>query len=129
LNIEQYYRPSHKCLTYEYSKPLYLPILQSLCLTIRHHLSNNFTDNHRNKATLLKKQYDPQGYRYNVVMIYFWARWVVGTNILLYEEFEDTKGVIRIRISKKNRQHNGQKKKYKGTNNNLQDIHTKLKIE
>ena len=28
------------------------------------------------------------------------------------EEFEDTKGVIRIRISK-NRQHNGQKKKYK----------------
>jgi hypothetical protein len=25
------------------------------------------------------------------------------------EEFEDTKGVIRIRISKKNRQHNGQK--------------------
>ena len=71
LNIEQYYRPSHKCLTYEYSKPLYLPILQSLCLTIRHHLSNNFTDNHRNKATLLKKKYDPQGYRYNVVMIYF----------------------------------------------------------
>jgi hypothetical protein len=31
------------------------------------------------------------------------------------EEFEDTKGVIRIRISKKNRQHNGQKKKYKRT--------------
>jgi hypothetical protein len=27
------------------------------------------------------------------------------------EEFEDTKGAIRIRISKKNRQHNGQKKK------------------
>jgi len=25
------------------------------------------------------------------------------------EELEDTKGVIRIRISKKNRQHNGQK--------------------
>ena len=24
------------------------------------------------------------------------------------EEFEDTKGIIRIRISKKNRQHNGQ---------------------
>ena len=30
-------------------------------------------------------------------------------NILVEEEFEDTKGVIRIRISKKNRQHNGQK--------------------
>ena len=29
------------------------------------------------------------------------------------EEFEDTKGAIRIRISKKNIQHNGQKKKLK----------------
>ena len=27
------------------------------------------------------------------------------------EEFEDTKGVIRIRISKKDRQHNGKKEK------------------
>jgi len=44
------------------------------------------------------------------------------------EEFEDTKGVIRIRISKKNRQHNDQKKKYKRTNNDLQNIHIKLKI-
>jgi hypothetical protein len=31
--------------------------------------------------------------------------------ILSFKEFEDTKGVIRIRISKKDRQHNGQKKK------------------
>ena len=45
------------------------------------------------------------------------------------EEFEDTKGVIRIRISKKNKQHNGQKKKYKRTNKDLQNIHIKLKIE
>jgi hypothetical protein len=45
------------------------------------------------------------------------------------EEFEDTKGVIRIYKSKKNRQHNGQKKKYKRTNNDLQNIHIKLKIE
>jgi hypothetical protein len=30
------------------------------------------------------------------------------------EEFEDTKGVIRIRKSKKNRQHNSQKKSTKG---------------
>ena len=45
------------------------------------------------------------------------------------EEFEDTKGVIRIRKSKKNRQHTGQKKKYKKTNNDLQNIHIKLKIE
>jgi hypothetical protein len=27
---------------------------------------------------------------------------------VIQEEFEDTKGAIRIRISKKNRQHNGQ---------------------
>jgi hypothetical protein len=31
---------------------------------------------------------------------------------LFVKEFEDTKGAIRIPISKKNRQHNGQKKKY-----------------
>ena len=45
------------------------------------------------------------------------------------EEFEDIKGVIRIRISKKIRQHNDQKKKYKRTNNDLQNIHIKLMIE
>jgi hypothetical protein len=45
------------------------------------------------------------------------------------EEFRDTKGVIRIRISKRNRQHNGQKKKYKRTNNDLQNIHKELQIE
>jgi hypothetical protein len=47
---------------------------------------------------------------------------------VLLEEFEDTKGVIRIRMWK-NRQHNGQTKKYKRTNNDLQNIHIKLKIE
>jgi hypothetical protein len=45
------------------------------------------------------------------------------------EEFEDTKGVIRIRKSKKNRQNNSQKKNYRRTNNDLQNIHIKLKIE
>jgi hypothetical protein len=35
------------------------------------------------------------------------------------EEFEDTKETIRIRISKRTRQHNDQKKKYKRTNNDL----------
>ena len=34
-------------------------------------------------------------------------------NNILWEEYEDTKGVIRIHKSKKNRQHNGQKKKDK----------------
>ena len=42
---------------------------------------------------------------------------------------EDTKGVISIGKSQKNRQHNCQKKKDKRTNNDLQDIHIKLKIE
>ena len=35
--------------------------------------------------------------------------------------FEDTKGVIRIRKSKKVRPYNGQKKKDKRTNNDLQN--------
>ena len=47
----------------------------------------------------------------------------------LYEEFEDTKGVIRIRKSKKDRQHNDQKKKDKMTNNDLQNIDIKPDIE
>jgi hypothetical protein len=34
-----------------------------------------------------------------------------GCRVPVKEEFEDTKGVIKIRISKKNRQHNGQMKK------------------
>ena len=44
--------------------------------------------------------------------------------------FEDNKGVIRIRKLKKNRQHKiGQKKKDKRSNNHLQSIYIKLKIE
>jgi hypothetical protein len=35
-------------------------------------------------------------------------------SLTVYEEFEDTKGVIRIRISQKYRQHNGQGKVTKG---------------
>jgi len=45
------------------------------------------------------------------------------------EEFEENKGVIRICMSKKNRQHNGLQKKHKRTNNDLQNIHIKQKIE
>ena len=48
------------------------------------------------------------------------------TNNQSQEEFEDTKGVIKIRISKRNRQHNGQRKKYK---QHLQNIYMKPKIE
>jgi hypothetical protein len=47
----------------------------------------------------------------------------------MHKEFEDTKGVIRIRISKKNRQHNGQKKYKRAINNDLQNIYLQLKIE
>ena len=46
-----------------------------------------------------------------------------------HAEFEDTKGVFRIRISTKNRQHNDKNEKDKRTNNDLQNIHIKLKIE
>jgi hypothetical protein len=50
------------------------------------------------------------------------------TVIQIYEEVEDTKGVIRIRISN-DRQHNDQKKTDKNDKNDLQTIHIKLKIE
>ena len=50
-------------------------------------------------------------------------------DLIIKEEFEDTKGVIRFRKSNKKRQHNGQRKKDKRTNNELQNIHIKLKID
>jgi len=40
---------------------------------------------------------------------------------------ENTKEVIRIRMSRNDRQHNGQKKKGKKTNNDLQNITHKTK--
>ena len=40
--------------------------------------------------------------------------------------FEDIKGVIGIRKSKKDKHHNGQMKR---THNDLQNIHIKLKID
>ena len=49
----------------------------------------------------------------------------------MQEEFEDTKRVIRILISKKNRQHNGQKTKEKVQKEKQRstNMHIKLKIE
>jgi Na+/phosphate symporter len=47
--------------------------------------------------------------------------------IIMKEEFEDTKGVIRIRKSKKNRQRNREKKKHKRTKNDLQSTTQKTK--
>jgi len=55
------------------------------------------------------------------------AKYFTSNLEMCKEEFEDTKRVIIIRISKKNRQHNGQKKMYKRTNNDLQNIHIKQK--
>ena len=43
------------------------------------------------------------------------------------KSLEDTKEVIRIRKSKKGRQHNSQKKKGKRTNNDLQNTTQKTK--
>jgi hypothetical protein len=51
------------------------------------------------------------------------------SDILMQEDIEDTKGVIRICISKKSRQHNGKNKIHKGTKNDLQNMHLKPKIE
>ena len=42
--------------------------------------------------------------------------------VIQQEEFEDTNGAIRICISKKNRQHNGQKEMYNRTSNDLQNM-------
>ena len=49
----------------------------------------------------------------NIVNKIKWGRW----NQTSQEEFDDTKGVIRSHKSKKNRQHNCQKKKDKRTSN------------
>ena len=54
------------------------------------------------------------------------------THLHLYtrkEEFEDIKGAINIRISKKNRQHNGQKKEYKKTNKLVDSIKFNVQLE
>jgi hypothetical protein len=45
----------------------------------------------------------------------------------MLKELEDTKEVIGMRNSKKNRQHNGQKKTYKRKNNDLLNITHKTK--
>jgi hypothetical protein len=45
------------------------------------------------------------------------------------EEFEDTKEVIKIRKSKKDKQHNGQQKKDKRTTTIYKTLHRKLKIK
>jgi hypothetical protein len=48
--------------------------------------------------------------------------YIDSNTYILLEESEGIKRVIRIRVSKKNRQHNGRKKKDNRTNNDLQNI-------
>jgi hypothetical protein len=62
----------------------------------------------------------------NTVLYEFY---IFRTTFTKEEEFEDTKGVIRIVKLMKDRQPSGQKKNYKRTNNDQQNIHIKLKIE
>ena len=52
-----------------------------------------------------------------------------GKSLRQVEGFQDTKMVIRIHKSKKDRQHNALKKKDKKTNKDLQNKNIKLKIE
>ena len=51
----------------------------------------------------------------------------ISSIIYSKEEFESVKGVIRICKSKKDRQHNCQKKKDKRTNNDIQNTTQKTK--
>ena len=52
---------------------------------------------------------------------------VLNTNDLIYEKFEETKGVIRSRKSKKVRKYHGQKRKDKERNNGPHDTQQKTK--
>jgi hypothetical protein len=51
---------------------------------------------------------------------FIWKKKIAKERNTREEEFKDTKGAISIRISQKNRQHNGQKKKVQ-TDNHLQN--------
>ena len=51
--------------------------------------------------------------------------YITGLSTFQKKSLKIPKGIC---ISKKNRKHNGQKKKYKWTNNDVQNIHRKLKI-
>ena len=62
-------------------------------------------------------------------LLYLSLKIIVVYALSACEALEDTTMVSIIRISKKNRQHNRQKKKYKRKNNDLQNIYRKLNIE
>jgi hypothetical protein len=62
------------------------------------------------------------GYKYVLKMKFNEFEWQ-----RVWQKFEDTKGVVIIHKSKKDRQHNGQKKKNKRTKSVLQNITRKTK--
>jgi len=53
--------------------------------------------------------------------------WLIKNVLIAEEEFEDIKGVIRIRKSKTDRQHNGQNKKTKGQTTIYKTLHIKYR--
>ena len=62
------------------------------------------------------------------IYIYTWQTEALGyIEITLYEEFKDTKRIIRIHKSKKNRQYNSKEKKRPKKNNDLQNTTQKTK--
>ena len=60
------------------------------------------------------------------IHVFLIVRSLYRSELYIRKKSEDTKGVIRIRKSKKDRQHNCQKKKDKRTNNDLQNIAQKI---
>jgi len=63
-------------------------------------------------------------------IIFLFTLWYLQTFCVVVIDIVDhllEEGVIKIRNSTKNRQHNDQKKKYKRTNNDLQNIKLKIK--
>jgi hypothetical protein len=73
------------------------------------------TQNVRNMRKIGMSFTIPQTRKFLTKKITMFSPFIIDECIVLklnQEEFEDTKGVIIIQKSKKNRQHNGQKKKY-----------------
>jgi len=62
-----------------------------------------------------------------ITILYYQSPINISDEYIIQEEFEDTKGVIKIRKLKKDRQHNDQKKK--GQTRIYKTLHKKLKIQ
>ena len=82
------------------------------------HLSSQIIE-HKIKTTECNVDIPGPGLGHNtdvgIKMINVKTSYIILHMLKWEEEFEDTKGVIRIHNSVKNRQHNGKKKMYKST--------------